>query len=242
MKPSSLLLVAALLAPGLARAEEMKLIPTTELAAKVKAHAKDLVVIDSRTEVEFGEGHLPGAILIPAKATAAKLPGHATKEQLVVFYCNGPDCTKSRKAYKAAAAIGYANLREYTEGLPAWKLAGLEVVGTPLPPFDVGPGLEPKEAKALLAGPGAPTILDVRDADEFEAFRLSGARNLPVDAIAKRAAELPAGPILLVDHAGHQIKVAARVLAKLGHKDLRWLRGGMLAWSDAGLPTEEGKK
>jgi rhodanese-related sulfurtransferase len=242
MKPFPLLLVAVLVAPAVPRAEEVKLIPTAELSAKVKAHAKDLVLVDSRTEVEFGEGHIPGAILIPAKATAAKLPGHAAKEQLVVFYCNGPDCTKSRKAYKAAAALGYANLREYTEGLPAWKLAGLEVVGAPLPPFDVGPGLEPKEVKALLAGPGAPAIIDVRDADEFEAFRLAGARSFPVDAIAKRAAELPAGPILLVDHAGHQIKVAARLLAKLGHRDLKWLRGGLLAWSDAGLPTEEGKK
>jgi rhodanese-related sulfurtransferase len=28
------------------------------------------------------------------------------------------------------------------------------------------------------------------------------------------------------------------VLGKLGKKDLKWLDGGVLGWSDAGLPTE----
>jgi rhodanese-related sulfurtransferase len=239
MKLRIALLAALAIAATGARAQDVKLITTAELKAKLAGGSKGLLLVDSRTEVEFGEGHIPGAVLIPAKQTVAKLPEKgARKDSLLVFYCNGPECTKSRKAYKAAAAAGYANLLEYNEGLPAWRAAGHAVEGTPLPAVDV-PGVDAKEARALLSSAGAPALLDVRDADEFQSFRIAGARSFPVDAIQKRAAELPAGPILIVDHVGHQAKIAARALAKVGRKDLRFLKGGMMAWSDAGFPVEE---
>jgi rhodanese-related sulfurtransferase len=235
MKP--LLVAAALLLAPAVRAQDVKLVSTADLDAKMKGVGKEFVLVDSRTETEFGEGHIPGAVLVPAKKTAERLPGLVpAKDQLVVFYCNGPDCTKSRKAYKAAAAIGYTNLREYNEGLPAWVAAGKRVQGTPLPPVDLGAGLDPKAAQAAVAA-GA-KLLDVRDADEYAAFRIAGAVNIPVDQLRRRASELPSGRIVLCDHAGHQIKVAGRVLGALGRKDVAWLAGGVLGWSDAGQPTE----
>ncbi len=237
MKRIALAVAALLLAPA-ALAEDVKLISTSELNAKLKGAGTEFVLVDSRSETEFGEGHIPGAVLVPAKKTAEKLPGLVpAKDKLVVFYCNGPDCTKSRKGLKAAAGLGYTNLREYNEGLPAWKAAGHKVEGTPLPAVALPPGLKPAELKALMAAGGV-QVVDVRDPDEFATFRIAGTVNVPVDAMLKRAAELKGGPIVMVDHAGHQVKVAARVLGKLGKKDLRWLDGGVLGWSDAGLPTE----
>jgi rhodanese-related sulfurtransferase len=230
----AVLLLAPLAAPA---AEDVKLISTAELAAKLQAKA--VVLVDSRTETEFGEGHIPGAVLVPAKQTVAKLGQHARKDQLVVFYCNGPDCTKSRKAYKAALAAGYGVLREYNDGLPAWRAAGKPVEGKPLPAFELPAPLPPAKVQALLAGPGAPALVDIRDADEFDVFHLKGARSIPLDELKKRVGELPPGPILLVDHAGHQVALAARVLASLGRRELRSLAGGVLAWADAGLPVEE---
>jgi rhodanese-related sulfurtransferase len=232
------LLAALALAAAVARAEDVKLIKTEELQTRLKG--KNVILVDSRTEVEFAEGHIPGAVLIPAKQTVSRLGEGTKKDALIVFYCNGPDCTKSRKAYKAAAAAGFTNLREYNDGLPAWKESALPVDGKPLPAVDL-PAVEVKEARALLAGAKPPTIIDVRDADEFAAFHLPGALCFPLDAIQKKAKELPGGPILLVDHVGHQVKVAARVLGKLGHRDLRSLKGGIMAWNDAGLPTEGSK-
>ena len=230
--------VAALLLAPAALAQDVKLISTADLAAKIKGAGSEFVLVDSRSETEFGEGHIPGAVLVPAKKTAEKLPGLvAAKDKLVVFYCNGPDCTKSRKGYKAAAGLGYTNLREYNEGLPAWRAAGHKVDGTPLPTVALPPGLKPAELKGLMAAGGV-QVVDVRDPDEYGTFRIAGAVNVPVDAMLKRAAELKDGPIVIVDHAGHQVKVASRVLAKLGKKDLRWLDGGVLGWSDAGLPTD----
>jgi rhodanese-related sulfurtransferase len=237
MKRIALAVAALILAPA-ALAQDVKLISTADLSAKLKGAGAEFVLIDARSETEFGEGHIPGAVLVPAKKTAERLPGLVpAKDKLVVFYCNGPDCTKSRKGYRAAAGLGYTNLREYNEGLPAWRAAGHQVDGTPLPAVTLPSGLRPAELKSLMAGGGV-QVVDVRDADEFAAFRIAGSVNIPVDAMLKRAGELKGGTIVMVDHAGHQVKVASRVLTRLGKKDLRWLDGGVLGWSDAGLPTE----
>jgi rhodanese-related sulfurtransferase len=242
MKTSrTLLLAAALCAAPLARAQEVKTISTAELKAKAgpAPSAWDFTLVDSRTETEFNEGHIPGAVLVPAKQTAEKLPAVAKdKAKLVIFYCNGPGCTKSLKGAKAAAAAGYSNIREYNEGLPAWRAAGLKVDGTPLPDVPL-PLVAPAALQAQLAS--KPFLLDIRDADEFAKFHVDGSVNVPLDSIAKRISEIPAGKVYLLDHIGHQAPIAARLLAKLGRRDLAKLDGGVMAWSDAGLPTVASK-
>ena len=230
------LAVAALLLSSPALAQEVKNIKTADLFAKFKGGAGDVVLVDSRGKVEFGEGHIKGAILIPPAKTAELLPGKAkNKAGLVVFYCNGPTCARSRKAAKMALGIGYTNVAEYTEGLPGWQAAGHPVEGTPLPPFTLPAGTSPKAAAAELA---SLNVVDLREADEFQVFRIKGAKSFPLDELERLLPTLPAGPLFLVDHSGQRVKMAGRLLAKLGRKDLRWLEGGMIAWSDAGLPTE----
>lgn len=236
MKRTALALAALLLAPA-ALAQEVKIINTADLAARYKNGAGDVVLVDSRGKVEFGEGHIKGAHLVPPARTAELLPATAkNKGGLVVFYCNGPTCSRSRKAAKIALGMGYTAVAEYTEGLPGWKAAGHPVEGTPLPPFDLPPGTAPKAASAELA---TLNVVDLREPDEFKAFRIKGAKSFPLDELEKLFPTLPKGPLFLVDHSGQRVKMAGRLLAKLGRKDLRWLEGGMIAWSDAGLPTEE---
>ncbi len=227
--------LAALLAPSLGLAADIKTITTADLSARYKLGKGDVVLIDSRGKVEFEEGHIVGALLVPPNQTTAMLPAKAKdKAGLVVFYCNGPTCTRSRKAAKAALALGYTNVGEYTEGLPAWKEAKLPIEGVPLPAFALPPGVPPKAAAAEVA---SLTVIDIRDPEEFATFHIKGARSAPLDELQRLLPELPKGPLFLVDHSGQRVKMAGRLLAKLGRKDLRWLDGGMVAWSDAGLPT-----
>lgn len=229
------LCLAAALAPSLGLAADIKIINTADLSARYKLGKGDVVLIDSRGRVEFEEGHIVGAQQVPPNSTTAMLPAKAKdKAGLVVFYCNGPTCTRSRKAAKAAVALGYSNVAEYTEGLPGWQAAKLPVQGTPLPPFNLPPGVVPKAAAAEVA---TLNVIDIRDPEEFATFHIKGARSAPLDDLQKLLPELPKGPLFLVDHSGQRVKMAARLLAKLGRKDLRWLDGGMVAWSDAGLPT-----
>ena len=77
------------------------------------------IIIDARTQEEYDEGHIPGAILIPeyeiADRAEAELPD---KEQLILVYC------RSGRRSKIAAAelvkLGYTNVKEFG-GIIDWK-------------------------------------------------------------------------------------------------------------------------
>jgi rhodanese-related sulfurtransferase len=197
--------------------------------------------VDARTEPEFSESHIAGAVLVPARLVAQRLPTIAAdKKRAVVFYCNGPNCTKTVKAAKAAAAIGYTNVYEYKEGLPGWSKAGRRVEGKPLPKVEASP-VSATELEASLGKPDAPFVVDIRDEEEFAAFHLAQAKSIPLDDLPRREKTIPAGKtIVVVDHAGHQASVAARVLGSLGRTAIRRLDGGILKWQSAGLPVVKG--
>jgi rhodanese-related sulfurtransferase len=221
-----------------AQAQEAPVIGTDALAAKMSGPPSSwgFTLVDARTQVEFGEAHIPGAVLVPARLVATKLP-EAVKDKgrLVVFYCNGPNCTKTVKAAKAAVAAGYTNILEYKEGLPGWGKSGRKTEGKPMKSVDA-PALSPAALKEAAASKTPPFMMDVRDPEEFSGFRIPGAVSIPLDDISARLKEVPAGrPIVLVDHAGHQVPIAARLLHQLGRADVKRLDGGILRWQSEGL-------
>jgi rhodanese-related sulfurtransferase len=241
VRPFALLAFLCLASPALA-ADDFRVMTTAELAPRLSGPPASwsLTVVDARTEVEFSEAHIPGAVLVPASRVGERLPKLVPdRARAVVFYCNGPNCTKTVKAAKAAAAAGYTNIAEYKEGLPGWGKAGHRIDGKPLPKVDA-PLLSPQDLAAALAGPDAPLVVDIRDAEEFAAFHLAQARSVPIDELAKQLEALPGRSIVLVDHAGHQSPIAARLLASLGRPAKGRLDGGMLKWQAAGLSVIKG--
>jgi rhodanese-related sulfurtransferase len=238
MRPSTLTAVT-LLAASVAFAQD-KTITTQALIAKLAAPAdkRDFTLIDARTAVEFSEAHLPGAVAMPAGTVATALPKLVkAKDRTLIFYCNGPNCTKSTKAAKAAASLGYTNVLEYREGLPGWGMAGQKTEGKPLPAFET-PAIAAQALKALLATPGAPPVIDVRDAEEYAHFHIEGTVNLPLDEIAQKLDKVaPGNGAIIVDHAGHQTAIAGRLVKSLGRAEVKRLDGGLLKWQEAGLPV-----
>ena len=221
-----------------AHAEDFRVIATDALAAKMSGPPAswDFTLVDARTQVEFAESHIPGALLVPARSVTTKLPEVVKdKTRLVIFYCNGPNCTKTVKAAKAASAAGYMNILEYKEGLPGWGKSGRPTEGKPMPSVDV-PAISPAALQEAVASKNGPLLIDVRDPEEFASFRIAGAASMPIDEIEARLKEVPAGrAIILVDHAGHQTPLAGRLLAKLGRKEVKRLDGGILRWQSDGL-------
>jgi rhodanese-related sulfurtransferase len=228
-----------------ARADDapLPLITTAELSARIKAEpqARDFTLVDARSRVEYGEAHIPGAVNCPAGEVAMLLPRMvAERSRNLVFYCNGPKCTKSQKAAHEAIAIGYGSVVEYNEGLPGWGKAGLPVEGKPLPAFEAK-AISAEQLLQMRKGPHAPVVVDVRDRVEYQGFHLPGSINIPLDDLTRHHKELPRGrEIVLVCHSGHQSPIAARVLHAMGRSDLERLDGGVVAWQQKGLPTESG--
>ena len=53
--------------------------------------------------------------------------------------------------------------------------------------------VSPIELRDRLGGADAPTIIDVRDTDEYAAGHLPGARHIPGDELSDRLGEVPRG-------------------------------------------------
>ncbi|HKB77937.1 MAG TPA: rhodanese-like domain-containing protein, partial [Myxococcales bacterium] len=164
-----LIATAALAGAGQTRADEAPLtfITTADLQTKTAAAPPAhwaFTVVDARTRVEFEENHIAGAISCPATQTAALLPRLVKdKSRQLIFYCNGPKCTKSQKAARVAISLGYRKVLEYNEGLPAWGKANLPVAGSPLPPVEMT-SISPEDLRARMEAGKGPAVIDVRDA------------------------------------------------------------------------------
>src|SRR3954454_15637215 len=93
--------------------------------------------------------------------------------------------------------------------------------------------IEPRDAAALIEG-GA-VLVDVRDADEYEAGHIAGARHVPIDRLGQE--DVGDGAIVLYCRSGDRSQAAADAFAASG-RDAHSIAGGLLAWTEAGLPIE----
>lgn len=72
------------------------------------------------------------------------------------------------------------------------------------------------EARALIKDEGA-ALIDVRSAAEFGGGHLPGARNIPVDEVARRIHEVPADrPVVVYCRSGARSARAARLMREQG--------------------------
>ncbi|MBE0614894.1 MAG: rhodanese-like domain-containing protein [Burkholderiales bacterium] len=87
---------------------------------------KGVMLIDARpTGRKFNPGHIPGAVNIPDShfdQMKDQLP--QDKSTLLLYYCEGPTCVLSHNSAKKAEALGYTNVKVYTNGYPEWVAKG----------------------------------------------------------------------------------------------------------------------
>lgn len=87
-----------------------------------------------------------------------------------------------------------------------------------------------------LSSDTPPTVVDVRTPPEFAGGHIPGSRNVPLDQLAARRAELPAD-LVLVCRSGPRAEQARRQLAAAG-VTAPVLTGGLAAWTAAGAPAQ----
>lgn len=105
------------------------------------------------------------------------------------------------------------------------------------------PMLDVASLKQQLDAGDEVLMLDVRPAAEFvgEQGHIAGARNIPLDELAGRLAELDdfrQRPIRLLCRTDRRSAQAARLLAEAGFADAQVIQGGMTAWRTQGWPVE----
>ena len=85
---------------------------TAEEAKQIMDSEEGYLILDVRTQEEYDEGHIPGAIVISHEEIAEKAEDVLTdKDQLILVYCRSG--RRSKLAAEALAELGYTNIKEF---------------------------------------------------------------------------------------------------------------------------------
>lgn len=116
--------------------EKVKIVSAEKARELVKK--KQIRVFDMRKALNYGKGHLPGAVSLPYKWTKKGHPSQRTgkfdmsklpsnKRTPVLFHSDGPNGWKSYYASMAAVKAGYKNVMWLREGFSRWKDRGYPI-------------------------------------------------------------------------------------------------------------------
>ena len=85
---------------------------TAEEAKQIMDSEEGYIILDVRTQEEYDEGHIPGAIVISHEEIAEKAEEVLTdKDQLILVYCRSG--RRSKIAAEALVELGYTNIKEF---------------------------------------------------------------------------------------------------------------------------------
>ena len=85
---------------------------TAEEAKQIMDNEEGYIILDVRTQEEYDQGHIPGAIVISHEEIAEKAKEVLTdKEQLILVYCRSG--RRSKIAAEALVELGYTNIKEF---------------------------------------------------------------------------------------------------------------------------------
>jgi rhodanese-related sulfurtransferase/transglutaminase-like putative cysteine protease len=200
----------------------------------------EMAIFDARNPEEYQEVHVRSALNLPQKKFdefAHLLPKNSS--QLVIFYCNGVKCGKSKKAAKKALSMGYENVLVYDEGMPVWEENGLPIYAGP----DYEKRIETTKITAaklnafITSGAHTFQLVDVRDAEEFAAGHIPGSINIPLAGFASQSAVLDKNKTIIVYcNSGGRSYNAYRKLMKLGYETMN--QAIFADWKEQGFPVE----
>ena len=115
MKKLIILLLAVLMLTACSKEnpnQEVYMNITAQEAKEIMDTQEGYIILDTRAQYEYDEGHIPGAIVIPHDEVKEKaetmLPD---KDQLILVYCRSG--RRSKLAAEALVELGYTNIKEF---------------------------------------------------------------------------------------------------------------------------------
>ena len=91
---------------------------TAEEAKQIMDTEEGYIILDVRTQEEYDQGHIPGAIVISYEEIEEKAEEVLMdKDQLILVYCRSG--RRSKIAAEALVELGYTNIKEFG-GIIGW--------------------------------------------------------------------------------------------------------------------------
>lgn len=207
------------------------LTPFEPMAFQQKANDSNVIILDIRPYEAFGGQHIPGAYHIDLRGNFSTFAGWILppdKDILLVV----DQREQTEEAIVQLRRVGLDQTIGYLEGgMFEWAKAGL--------PTEHICQLSPKELKKRMDEGPEMILLDVRGKEEFMAFHIEGAINIPFADLRTKANELKKDvPLVVICNSGHRSSLGASLLKRQGFKDISNFAGGMLGYNAAGLGPE----
>lgn len=98
---------------------------TVELVRELIQEKPSLVILDVRTDGEYRDGHIEGAVNIPVNELEGRL-GELEKEDETLVYCRTGN--RSGTAVGILKENGYEKIFHMNKGITAWTAAGYPTV------------------------------------------------------------------------------------------------------------------
>ncbi|WP_084105195.1 rhodanese-like domain-containing protein [Demequina sp. NBRC 110056] len=97
----------------------------SDVHAALESGEPGFVLIDTRDQTAWDQGHARGAVHMPKPEMLARIPEYAAGTTFVV-YCWGPGCNGATRAGLIISELGYA-VKEMIGGFEYWAREGMPV-------------------------------------------------------------------------------------------------------------------
>jgi hydroxyacylglutathione hydrolase len=193
--------------------------------------AAGALIVDVRTDLQFDEAHIPGAVSITMlrQGFGTKLSWVADPAQEIVLV--GRDDEDALVAGRLATAVGVRRLGGYLAGgMTSWRAERREVARIA------------RWTVEELADAEGVQVLDVREISEWRAGHIPGSVHRPYHDLHELPDEIdPARPVAAICASGQRSATAASLLAARGARDVTHVvDGGVPLWGRLGNPVESG--
>ena len=189
------------------------------------------VVLDTRPAMQFGAGHIPGAVNIPLggqyASSAATLLG--LDRAIVVVAEEEAALEESRMRL---ARVGMERVGGFLKGGMAQWAAEQK------PAAQIAQIAAEELHRELAASPDSIQVVDVRRKPEWEQGHLSGALHKPLDRLESMLGDLKHDrPIVVHCKGGYRSAIACSLIRRAGFENVTNLTGGLDAWQACKLPV-----
>ncbi|MFB3906005.1 MAG: rhodanese-like domain-containing protein [Acidobacteriota bacterium] len=188
----------------------------------------EAVLVDTRSVLAFGGGHIPGALNLGSRPLLSVWAGWLlSPDQPILLVLE--DDSALPDVLPLCIRTGYSDFAGYLAGgMAAWLEAGYEVRT-----------LGQLAVQDIYSGREKVSVLDVRTNAEWATAHIPGALHVPLPELMTGAKErVPEGPLAVYCGSGYRASLAASLLLREGVDQVKNILGSFNAWRARGYPVE----